>query len=210
MIELNKMAFSDHIVKVSGVAPFSFIYDGKSSKDILKNWKIDQRTETIDDNRTKNIVTYTDPATGLEIQCEAIVYSDYPAVEWVIYFTNTSKADTPIIQDIQAIDALITADTLEPIILHHSQGSLCNDTDFLPYDDSISKGEKKTLTTSGGRSSQNSLPFYNIQLGSEGLIVAIGWSGQWISSIERLDDGINIKAGMELTYLKLHPGESIR
>ncbi len=145
----------------------------------------------------------------MEAKCEAIVYSDYPAVEWVIYFTNTGNMDTPIIQDVQAIDTLITADTLEPTILHHSQGSLCNDTDFLPHDDPINKGEKKTLTTSGGRSSQNSLPFYNIQLGSEGLIIAIGWSGQWVSSIERLDDGINIRAGMELTYLRLHPGENI-
>jgi len=148
MVKLNEMIASDQIAK-----HFSYVYDGKSSNDILKNWKFEQRIEAIDANRAKNISTYMDPATGLEVKCEAILYSDYPSVEWVIYFTNTGNTDTPIIQDIQAIDALISADTLEPTILHHSQGSLCNDTDFLPYDDPIGKGEKKLLTTSGGRSS---------------------------------------------------------
>jgi len=213
MIQLDKMTVLDQKVRFSDEPHFSFIYDGRNSKDLLTTWKSKQTTEVLDAARTKKVLVYTDATTGLEVRYEMIVYSDYPAVEWVLYFTNTAEEDTPILENIQALDTLITSPggASDSVILHHSQGSLCNDTDFMPYDDALGEGEKKTLTTSGGRSSQNSLPFYNIQFGNEGLIVAIGWSGQWASSIERLTDGeLDIKAGMELTHLKLHPGESIR
>ncbi|MBM3239696.1 hypothetical protein FJZ31_25715 [Candidatus Poribacteria bacterium] len=200
-------------VRLSDEPLFSFIYDGKSSKDFLKTWKMENYAEALDAARTKKILRYTDAITGLEVRFEAIVYSDYPALEWVLYFTNTAKEDTPLLENIQALDTLITVTDAasDAVILHHSQGSLCNDTDFMPFDDALRKGEKKTLTTRGGRSSQDSLPFYNLQLGNQGLIVAIGWSGQWTSSIERSADGkLSLKAGMELTHLKLHPGERIR
>lgn len=213
MIRLDKMTVLDQEVRLSDEPHFSFIYGERSSKDFLKTWKSDRVTEALDAARTKEVLVYTDATTGLDVRCEAIVYSDYPAVEWVLYFTNTANEDTPILENIQALDTLITApgDTSDTVILHHSQGSLCNNTDFMPFDDALRKGEKKTLTTRGGRSSQDSLPFYNLQLGNQGLIVAIGWSGQWASSIERSANGeLSLRAGMELIHLKLHPGERIR
>jgi len=213
MIQLDETTLLDQEVSISDEPHFSFIYDGKNSKDCLNTWKFEGATEAIDATRTKKILVYTEPKTALEVRCEMIVYSDYPAVEWVLYFTNTGKEDTPILENIQAIDTLITTSdgVSDSVILHHSQGSLCNDTDFLPFDEPLGKGSKKTLTTRGGRPSQDSLPFYNLQLGNEGVIVAIGWSGQWASSIELPEDGgLNLKAGMELTHLRLHPGERIR
>ena len=40
--------------------------------------------------------------------------------------------------------------------------------------------------------------------------MAIGWTGQWAASVARDGNGVHVKAGMELTHLKLHPGEAIR
>jgi alpha-galactosidase len=45
----------------------------------------------------------------------------------------------------------------------------------------------------------------------EGVMVGIGWSGQWAAELIR-DAGasLRVRAGMELTHLKLYPGEEIR
>jgi alpha-galactosidase len=76
----------------------------------------------------------------------------------------------------------------------------------------MSPNEKFQLTTIGGRSSNtNVFPFFNIEMPGEGVIVSIGWSGQWTASLVR-DGGteLMVRAGMELTNLKLYPGEEIR
>ena len=45
----------------------------------------------------------------------------------------------------------------------------------------------------------------------EGVIVAVGWPGQWAAEFVRDDDkGIRIRAGQELTHFKLLPGEEVR
>jgi alpha-galactosidase len=68
------------------------------------------------------------------------------------------------------------------------------------------------LAPIGGRSSNTTVfPFFNIEAPGEGLVVAIGWSGQWaISLMKNSETGIAIRAGMELTHLTLHKGEQIR
>jgi alpha-galactosidase len=57
------------------------------------------------------------------------------------------------------------------------------------------------------------LPFFNIDLSSsKGLILAIGWPGQWEAQFTR-DKGGNrvvLRAGQEFTHFKLHPGEEVR
>src|ERR1043165_6831320 len=61
----------------SAVPPFSFVYDGKSSADLLRTWSV-----TLDQNRTQRTFTWKDSKTGLEVRCVAVEYSDSPVVEW--------------------------------------------------------------------------------------------------------------------------------
>ena len=84
------------------VSPFfSFTYDGKPSAELLGLWKKSQSGRKLDDQRTERTSTWTDPKTGLEVRCVSVVYSDCPVVEWTVYFKNTGKADTPILENIQ-------------------------------------------------------------------------------------------------------------
>jgi alpha-galactosidase len=63
----------------------------------------------------------------------------------------------------------------------------------------------------GGRSSNRTLPFFNLQCGEEGFFTAIGWTGQWSAALDREAGGATrLAAGMELTHLRLRPGEAIR
>ena len=208
------------------VPPFSFTYQGVSSQDFLGTWQFQRISEELDAQRTRWTLTYTDPQTGLVVRCEATEYHDYPAFEWVVHFVNGGNQDTPIMQNIQALDGYIRSDLGGDFALRYSSG--CNQliTDFQPHDVVLEPDVTLRLGPSGGRSSSalllppetnraNSvgiMPYFNLSQPDEsGLMMAVGWSGQWASSFKKISSTtLQVQAGMEITYLKLHPGEEIR
>jgi alpha-galactosidase len=191
--------------------PFSFTYDGKPSSEFLESWKTECKSTKLDDHRTSRTVTYSDPAGGLTVRCEAVEYDDYPTVEWTLYFKNTGAADTPIIENIQSLDVQWHWGGGQ-FLLHHNVGSPSNGTDYSPRNTIIEFSSAKQFAARGGCSSWFDMPYFNLERNSnEGLIVAIGWPGQWSAGFIR-DSGLGIRilAGQELTYFKLHPNEEIR
>ena len=74
----------------------------------------------------------------------------------------------------------------------------------------IYPGQTKKYSVSGGRSSEQNAPFFNISKNGKGYIFAIGWTGQWNAEISRNNDSITIKSGIENTHFKLMPGEKLR
>lgn len=203
--------FSAHFA-TGVIPPFSFIYGGKSSSEFLKDWQFSKETKSLDGKKTEHLFTYTDLQTSLEARCVCTVFSDFPAVEWLLTFENCGKDDTPIIEDVQALDIELTRKPEGEFVLHRALGSSASRMDFAPIDEVMHPNANLQLAPIGGRSSNtNVLPFFNIEAPGEGVMVGIGWSGQWATELIR-DDGTSLKvrAGMELTHLKLHPGEKIR
>ncbi len=192
--------------------PFSFIYGGKPSSELLPGWEFRQETKRGDDTKTEQLLTYKDPETGLVAECTSEVFADFPAVEWVVKFKNEGAEDTPLLEGVQALDTTFTRAENGEFVLHRALGSTASRQDFAPVDDVMRPHTKMLLAPIGGRSSNtNVLPFFNIEAPGEGVIVGIGWSGQWAVEFQR-DGGAALlaRAGMELTHLKLHPGEEIR
>ncbi len=191
---------------------FSFTYDGASSRTLLADW----RTEHVSRSGEARLVvttTWTDPRTGLRVTCEQKSFSDFPAVEWILYFENTGKADTPIIEDVQAMDLLLETPRPDgaPFVLHRTNGAPSNPSDFQPTTVEIQRNQAVTLSAVGGRSSNGDLPFFRIDTGRGPAVIAVGWSGQWKAQLQCRDDGnLRILAGMELTHFRLHPGEKVR
>jgi len=192
--------------------PFSFVYGQKSSREFLNTWTRSQKTKKLDRDRTQYIITYTDPKTGLEITLDGIAYSDFPAVEWVLCFKNTGNSDTPIIENVQALDTNVSRmSASSEFVLHHATGSICASSDFQPLEKKLSASTSTTLAPEGGRSSSGTMPFFNLECSGGGIIGAVGWTGQWAATFTRDDaTNLNVRAGMELTHLTLHPGEHIR
>lgn len=197
-----------------GNPPFSFIYNDVYSNELLPNWQLTQTEDLLDANRTKKTFIYLDPATHLQVRCVATVYSDYPAVEWVLYFRNDGNADTPIIRSLNALDMTMNSpgETTGDFVLYYSHGSTASVSDFEPVRQEIAPNQHLSFAPNGGRSSDGVLPFFNVeQADRTGHVFAIGWTGQWAAMFARDDgDNLNIAAGMERTHLRLHPGEEIR
>ena len=196
----------------TGVAPFfSFTYDGKPSAELLKTWEAKRASRTLDDRRTEHSTVYTDPRTGLVLRCVAIEYRDYPTVEWTLYFKNTGKTDSPILADIQALDITLRRGQQGEFLLHHHAGSQANSDDYRPLELDLRPEATAHYAPMGGWASSNAWPYYNLQWAGEGLIIAVGWPGQWAANFSRdKQDGLHVTAGQETTHFKLLPDEEVR
>jgi alpha-galactosidase len=207
-------------VKVPGTGPgpvassdplFSFIYGGRNITELLADWKPASATKLLDRGRSEKTLAWTDPKTGLSVRCLAVVYSDFPTVEWTVYLKNTGSADTPIIEDLQALDAGFLKGSGREFLLHHSVGSPCQPNDFQPLETTLGPGVDKRISAKGGRPTNSDMSYFNLEWEGGGTILAVGWPGQWSATFRRDGaDGLRVRAGQELTHFKLHPGEEIR
>jgi alpha-galactosidase len=204
-------ADEDRIPFIAGAPPFSFVYDGVASAELLRSWSRSVETK-VEQGRVLHTVQWTDARTGLRVGAAVTVFTRYAAVEWVLFFENTEVQDTPILENVQALDAqLRTGYSARPTILHQISGDVCGEQSFLPADTTLEPGKPLAFAPVGGRPSNQTFPFFNVQYGDEGIITAIGWSGQWAARLERSATGpTRVQAGMEKTHLRLHPGERIR
>ncbi len=191
--------------------PFSFRYGEGRSAALLPQWPRTVRAADQPDCRRFE-VTWTEPGGKLAVEAAVRVFKRFPAVEWVISFENRGPKDSPILADVQALDVqLRTGWVRRPARLHGLVGDVCGERSFLPQTTVLEAGQPVTMAPVGGRPSNGAFPFFNVQYGQEGVIVAIGWSGQWAATVARAETGpTRLQAGMERTHLRLRPGERIR
>jgi alpha-galactosidase len=141
---------------------FSFLFDGKPSGDILKNWERKTPNSPLPGGGELRELTFRDPQTGLQAQVSAQVFADFPAVEWVVRFKNTGKQDSPLLENIQALDSLFEVPASTPPTLHWAKGGVSTFDDFAPQTVEMKAGAKFALQPNDGRSSSEILPFFNL------------------------------------------------
>jgi len=191
--------------------PFSFTYADRPSAELLTGWESTSGEKRLDDARTEHTLTCTDPQTKLTLRCVAVAYKDFPTIEWTLHLRNAGAADTPIVADLQALDARFQRSADGEFTLHHYTGSPCQPNDFEPHETVLAPKAVKQITAAGGRPTSSDLSYFNIAWPGEGVIVAVGWPGQWAATFARDEaNGLRIRAGQERTRFKLHPGEEVR
>jgi alpha-galactosidase len=191
--------------------PFSFTYGGHASSELLPTWRLARARRNLDDHRSECTLTYTDPKTGLVVRCVAVQWKDFPTVEWTLFFKNAGSSDTPILENIQAMDVSFRRHGSEEFTLHHNRGDFCAVNSFEPLEAVLEAGSERHFAPDGGRPTNGQWPYYNLGWGGGGVIIAIGWPGQWASTFTRdTGTGLRIRAGQELTHFSLHAGEEVR
>lgn len=193
----------------SDQTPFSFVYGGRPSSELLRKWNRTVEEKAVDATQMQRVVTWSDPETKLEIRAVLTNYLDTPSVVWTLYITNRGEKDTPILEHLRAVD--VTTSVTGDVTLHRSIGSPCRADDWLPLSEAIPVGKRTELAPSDGRSASGESPFFDLQWTGGGVITAVGWSGQWNATIERTsENSLRLRAGMQNMRLALHPGETIR
>jgi alpha-galactosidase len=199
-------------------APFSFKYAGKDSSQILPGWQASDENATVkglagNADHAVHRYIYTDPDTKLIVTAEVRTFPDFPgAVDWVLYFKNGGTADTPFIENILPLHESFPTQP-DDCVVRHDKGSSAGGDDFKPLEEHFGPGGNDHQESPGGNpSSDNSLPFFNIQSRDHGYILGLGWTGGWKADFVNAQDGksIAMSSGMKATHLLLHPGEEIR
>lgn len=182
-------------------------------------------------------VTVYEFVGGLRLTNTLTVYEEYSACEWVNLWENNGSEPTEIISELW--DANVTlplapsekkttghaylSEDVNVVKVYAPHGSDCTASEFLSDTDSLyfarysnnrlMKGDVRKYATVGGRSSQSPYaPFFNVKHGKldTGYIIAVGWTGQWNAEIERAEDSITFRSGIEGTSFRILPGENFR
>jgi alpha-galactosidase len=192
--------------------PFSFTYDDKTSDGLLSAWNKKADSKKLDERRVQKTLVWTDPKTSLEVRCVAVEYSDFPVVEWTVYFRNAGTADTPILERIQALDIRVERGEGGEFLLRGNRGDDNGPSGYQPFELALGPNANKKFAAEGGRPTNGgAFPYYNLAMPGGGLILAVGWPGQWAADFTRdAGNALQITAGQELTHLRLKPGEEIR
>jgi alpha-galactosidase len=213
-LKMKNQWVQEHLTDAKAKLPFSFVYDGKSSEGLLTEWAKKVDAKKLDAKRTQHTLIWTDPKTGLEVRCVAVEYADYPAVEWTVWFKNTGTTHTPILEKIQGVEARFERGAKdEEFVLNGIKGDSCTADSFEPFRRVLAPGSAAQFGTNSGKSCDgpNGWPYFNLQYGDGGLILAVGWPGNWAGSFTRdASTGLTVRAGQKLTRLTLRPGEEIR
>jgi len=193
--------------------PFSFLYDGRPSDELLDDWTREDARTSLADGRERVDTAWTDPATGLRVTWQVTAGPDFPAAEWLLCFENTGPSDTPIVENIRALDLAVGGPLSNdsPYILHSCRGGTPDPQQFEPATAVVGPGRPADLGSGSGRSSTRNLPFLTLECGRGAMVAAVGWSGCWTATVEAARLGsARITAGMERTHFLLHPGEKVR
>ncbi len=216
VVRLGDLPIVDaHLPAVSEGLPFSFTYGGKPYSEAAR-WERTDSSRPLDRGVTEKTIRLFDAATGLEVRCVGRDYPDYPVVEWTVWLKNTSTADTPMIENLLALDSDFAhyawpEGSQVGFDLHHFTGSPCRADDFAPHVTRLAAGSKTHLGGAGGRPTNSDLCYMNLEWPSEGVILGIGWPGQWAADFERdAASGLRLRVGQETTRFTLHPGEEVR
>jgi len=192
--------------------PFSFTCGGRHSDRLLPAWAFREEHDTSQTGKTTRVRTYTDPKTGLIVRNRIVEYADFPTVEWTLSFKNSGTSDTPVIEGVLPLDSRLDRNDSGEFLLHWFVGSPCQANDYEPLETKLGPGAAHRVNTAGGRPTNSHLPYFNIEAGAGGGVIAvIGWAGQWAAQFTRDEGkGLRVTGGQEATSFRLHPGEEVR
>ena len=211
MARQSVSAWADKSFARGTVPPFSFDYDGRHSSQFIGKWKFKASAKTAGEGFYACSYTWTDPATGLQVECRTRAFSDFNAVEWVLYMRNTSDKDTPKISDPRTADLSCSTSAKGSYQVVYHDGARNSGHDFAPQLRDLAVGDTLTLYPHGGRSSSWCMPYFNMLVPGGGVMCAVGWTGDWLTVFERTAPGaLSCRSGLGCFDAVLHPGEEIR
>lgn len=184
--------------------PISFVYGGVYY-DGLAGFRSLGRKDTIDGSKRCIELKYIHPDGKLQLTVDAAVYPEYDAYEWTVYFKNVGNTDSAVLSDVWDADFAFAGDDA---VLKWNDGDYGGH--FTPHATDLKKG-KATFDANTGRSSEQYMPYFNLETDDGGFMMAVGWPGTWRAEFEYTSGVTHVlgsgTAGLR-TYLK--SGETVR
>ena len=182
--------------------PFFFTYDGREYTGFSALTRIGERVLPGEGKETR-VFTFTLEET-LTLELVLTHYFTHGATEWTVWFENTSNRNSGLLQDLRTeLSFTGSRPVLKGILGDHENL-------YSPY--SIDLADNLVdFSSDSGRATHINFPYFNLEHGDGGTMLAIGWAGTWHARFESRGEVTTYTAssvnGMK-TYLK--PGEKIR
>ena len=194
--------------------PFSFALDGVPSSEFMGRWKRSRQVlPSADPSAVSFRYTWTGSKEGLSVICDVTGYPESNLVEWVVRFRNISGNNSGQISDVKVADMRMKFPSAGPVSLHYAEGNKISRADYAPRTALLEGDRSVRFEPTGGRSSSEAFPFYNIEskASGQGVMMSVGWSGTWFSDFKSVDSkSLDVSAGMPDVDLYLRPEEEIR
>lgn len=143
---------------------------------------------------------------GLEVTVEATVFTENSTCQWTVYIKNTGNGNSGVISDFYALDSSLSTGKAE---LYYSMGSDTAASDFSLIKKDLSFIERK-FSGVDGKPTEAYLPYFNILGENCGVILGIGWTGQWAATLSETKGETDITVKQEYFEAYLLPGEEVR
>ena len=184
--------------------PFSFIADGTTYCGFPSDTFV-RKTESVVRDGTKETRTIVFGfGDTLHITLLLTHYFSHGATEWTLWFENVSDKNSPVLEQ---LTTTLRFEGKYPML----KGILGDRTNqYQPYCYDLSDNLIE-LKSERGRSTHICFPYFNLEHGDGGTLLAIGWAGTFSASFA--SDGENTTyavTGVPNMRLYLKPGEKIR
>ncbi|MBE6821084.1 MAG: hypothetical protein E7516_08565 [Ruminococcaceae bacterium] len=143
---------------------------------------------------------------GLEVKVESTAFADNATCQWTVYIKNTGNANSGVISDFYALDSSFSTGDAT---LYCSKGSDTAAGDFSLMEKSLTSSPKK-FSAIDGKPTEAYLPYFNIAGENSGIILGIGWTGQWAATLAETEGTTDITVKQEHFEAYLLPGEEVR
>ncbi len=188
---------------------YNFTVGGKSLRNNIGDWNISvgaegREGEFYRGGKTTHIAL-EHKHSGLVATVEATIYEEYATCEWTVFINNTAEENSPVIKNFYAADCVLPTGKTD---VYLNKGSEPAADDFQLIKSGIGFIPMR-FTANGGRT-ESFLPYFNLHGKSGSATLAVGWSGQWFTSLAQTFEGIRIKAKQETFEGCLKADESIR
>lgn len=186
----------------NGTPAFDFSLNGKRFSENTDKWNF-----SVAENGENSLTLLgTNPENGISLRVEATYYEENATGEWTVYLKNEGTENSPVISDFYALNGNISTGDAE---IFCARGSSNSAADFTLM--KIKNASKKhVFSGTGGRPSDEFMPYFNISGKALSMVLAIGWTGQWRAELKQKGDETEIRVGQESFNAYLLPGEEVR
>ena len=206
--ELCSQWFDDNFFGIHKKMPFTFKVDGEAFNPI--NWEQhimeSPKFGSVYQGGKTEYLVYKNKNNGLEVTVEATVFEKNATCQWTAYIKNTDDENSGVISDFYALDFGFPTGKAD---LYYSMGSDTAASDFSLIKKNLTASER-VFSGNDGKPTEGYLPYFNIHGESFGMILGIGWTGQWTSAISAKKGETNITVKQENFNAYLLPGEEVR
>ncbi len=201
--------FEDNILTTENPA-YTFSVGGRDFRRNIESWEFSFGEESeigeVYRGGKTTYITVSHKKSDIVATVEATIYESTASCDWTVYVKNSGDKNSPKVSKFYAMDSVIpTGGKTEA---YFSNGSFSEADDFETMKSSLALIPME-FSANGGRT-ESFLPYFNIVGKDCGAVLAVGWSGQWYTSLAQTIGGAKVEAKQETLKGYLLPGEEVR